>query len=700
MNSNGCLVLCSVILHAASLLAAGAAAGVTSIPDSGVTGAFALESMHDNFTCVHGCSCQLVDYTRSRYAVLCQGPSIRAIPAFLTEDLHQIESMTLLRTSITKIGLVTTFPAVESLHIAGSRLAQLSDFNLMQHPALRDVDFSANQLDSFVSKGSMSLRTLKLSGNLFTRLDSVGASYVALRLLNVAQNRLTLNGLIDWDPPPELEVLDLSGNLLGVESGTLRRSSNASFLGRLRQLQQLDLSDNRLISLKAITDWLPADARLWKLSLSKNPFVCSCSLYRDKQRLAWQGVVIADTPTCRLSNGSDCPLTRLGSWACDGDNGGGSSVTKTGPTLAPREDLASASLLLRLPAVLGLTAAAAAALAILAVGGGVWACRRRRHQQRRQKQRQQQELDSECPYNTVSAYSYIDMGGNSVSNSSASIDASNTMNYMYDEVQQRPTTARGGDVRDGAVPIEGYVDMCSNHSANIRRSGGGTILQQQTLSSIFPQRQSGRHVHIQRSNYAGHWNLQTGVQLANQIRRNAALLVAKQQEAAPGSGELEAVHRPGALGLLQADQGDAFGSLTPQKVEQRLAGRHFGEAEPATRRRLTQPIPELRPLAIDLVATADAPTVQSRQRSSLSPLAVEHCIRRFFRKINNRLTFQSGSTRGHGAQPQFGNLSMQSNLQLLSQAPVCCQSQHPGHVIAQSAVRICQQLIGHENRYG
>ncbi|PAA75999.1 hypothetical protein BOX15_Mlig020155g2 [Macrostomum lignano] len=377
MNSNGCLVLCSVILHAASLLAAGAAAEVTSIPDSGVTGAFALESMHDNFTCVHGCSCQLVDYTRSRYAVLCQGPSIRAIPAFLTEDLHQIESMTLLRTSITKIdslrmfsnlmylnlnqslvqaldsGLVTTFPAVESLHIAGSRLAQLSDFNLMQHPALRDVDFSANQLDSFVSKGSMSLRTLKLSGNLFTRLDSVGASYVALRLLNVAQNRLTLNGLIDWDPPPELEVLDLSGNLLGVESGTLRRSSNASFLGRLRQLQQLDLSDNRLTSLKAITDWLPADARLWKLSLSKNPFVCSCSLYRDKQRLAWQGVVIADTPTCRLSNGSDCPLTRLGSWACDGDNGGGSSVTKTGPTLAPREDLASASLLLRLPAVLG-----------------------------------------------------------------------------------------------------------------------------------------------------------------------------------------------------------------------------------------------------------------------------------------------------------------------------------------------------------
>uniref|UniRef100_A0A1I8ILA3 LRRCT domain-containing protein n=1 Tax=Macrostomum lignano TaxID=282301 RepID=A0A1I8ILA3_9PLAT len=559
-------------------------------------------------------------------------------------------------------------------------------------------------------------------------------------------------------------VLDLSGNLLGVESGTLRRSSNASFLGRLRQLQQLDLSDNRLTSLKAITDWLPADARLWKLSLSKNPFVCSCSLYRDKQRLAWQGVVIADTPTCRLSNGSDCPLTRLGSWACDGDNGGGSSVTKTGPTLAPREDLASASLLLRLPAVLGLTAAAAAALAILAVGGGVWACRRRRHQQRRQKQRQQQELDSECPYNTVSprpeAYSYIDMGGNSVSNSSASIDASNTMNYMYDEVQQRPTTARGGDVRDGAVPIEGYVDMCSNHSANIRRSGGGTILQQQTLSSIFPQRQSGRHVHIQRSNYAGHWNLQTGVQLANQIRRNAALLVAKQQEAAPGSGELEAVHRPGALGLLQADQGDAFGSLTPQKVEQRLAGRHLGEAEPATsempndsaeRQRpprllalsireatmMRPPAAEAAPTAVAgwlkkgsgvhchhwLLSTAsgrrggDRPLIwqdqllglKAPQRGSQSADRIEAQVaprqevaqppvpfkqaelaecddkehnlikEDFFRKINNRLTFQSGSTGGHGAQPQFGNLSMQSNLQLLSQAPVCCQSQHPGH---------------------
>uniref|UniRef100_A0A1I8F258 LRRCT domain-containing protein n=1 Tax=Macrostomum lignano TaxID=282301 RepID=A0A1I8F258_9PLAT len=364
------------------------------------------------------------------------------------------------------------FTCVHALQLHGcwsTNTPGAATLSCCQGPSIKDQTstFSANQLDSFVSKGSMSLRTLKLSGNLFTRLDSVGASYVALRLLNVAQNRLTLNGLIDWDPPPELEVLDLSGNLLGVESGTLRRSSNASFLGRLRQLQQLDLSDNRLISLKAITDWLPADARLWKLSLSKNPFVCSCSLYRDKQRLAWQGVVIADTPTCRLSNGSDCPLTRLGSWACDGDNGGGSSVTKTGPTLAPREDLASASLLLRLPAVLGLTAAAAAALAILAVGGGVWACRRRRHQQRRQKQRQQQELDSECPYNTVSAYSYIDMGGNSVSNSSASIDASNTMNYMYDEVQQRPTTARGGDVRDGAVPIEGYVDMCSNHSANV-----------------------------------------------------------------------------------------------------------------------------------------------------------------------------------------------------------------------------------------
>ena len=182
--------------------------------------------------------------------------SVRSLPE---AELCRLSSLTSLNISLSEVGSVhdlgvspslhtDCLPALHTLDISNNELSMVEADSLLSWPSLNTLDLSHNYI-RFVSENvfanSSLLNTLRMGNNQMSHLPPSLLAGLPLRELQLANNSLSSLPSSLLAHHTDLELLDLSGNIL-TASGL-----PANLTAGLHNLLELDLCSNQLTELSS-----------------------------------------------------------------------------------------------------------------------------------------------------------------------------------------------------------------------------------------------------------------------------------------------------------------------------------------------------------------------------------------------------------------------------------------------------------------
>ena len=241
------------------------------IPASSLSGLYELVSLDLSENFISELPNDLFGSTPQLHILRLNGNRLVSIPAASLLQLDNLQQLFLTRNKIVSLSGEMEFssPSLLTLDLSGNGIMEVPDFFLDRFPQLHDLRLSKNHLTSLEMKKwtdhEHGIEVLDMSSNSIDRIMWNDVVYRYLKVLNASNNLLAKIDASWFVAMPNINVLQLCGNLFGsIANNTFDRASslsqlslcklpnmqyiNTESLAGLSLLQELDLSSNYNLS--------------------------------------------------------------------------------------------------------------------------------------------------------------------------------------------------------------------------------------------------------------------------------------------------------------------------------------------------------------------------------------------------------------------------------------------------------------------